>query len=825
MEAAAQQAAIASVPDSATAAAAPEYDAGAIRRFLLGGHYRTHWATPITVPVLNLQRFGGGLRPDKISGGFQTRSLRFKAARGREYVFRPVRKDSTRISEKLHNTIVGSILEDATAATHPAGAVLSEPLLAAAGVLHPHPKLVMMPDDPALGKFQREFAGRIGTIEEFPGNPDGRRGFADATHILDSEELLPLLNKDPKQPLDARAYLRARLVDMLINDWDRHPGQWKWGRGGSLGPAWQPIPRDRDRAFASFSGVFPTLARFVVSNATPFRGEPPNARGLVYNSLGMDRRLLAPLTRAEWDTVTADVMRRITDAVIDTAVARQPPEYQSLTPSLAAHLRLRRDGLRETASRFYQLVNQVADIHATDADDRARVELGDSSVRIELRGRSGGRPYFARNFRAGETSEVRLYLHGGDDRAVVTGKDEPGIPVRIVGGNGNNTLIDSSTSGLARLYENGKVNGVSYGPDTLFDRRPWIERYGKPVPSGRDFGAKFAPVMGLAIDRDLGLIPRVGFSFTSYGFLRRPYARRWLIEAEHATHAGHGRLRASVDQRMEDSRLHWELAAQMSDLEVLRFHGFGNNTPGGKEDFFEVNLRQWSVAPAIGYRIGTENNLTLGPVLKYSETHHTANTFLDAAQPYGAGDFGQVGAAVRFHVDERDDTTFPESGLRALVEAAVYPAMWDVQSTFGSLRAVGISYFKVPIPTHPVLAIRLGAKKVFGDFPYHEAAFLGGGSTVRNLTYQRYAGDAAVDATAELRFRLVHINFILPMDIGVFPLWEAGRVWMDGESPGGWHAAYGGGVWIGLPDPSRSISISVTDGDLNRMFVKAGLSF
>jgi hypothetical protein len=814
-------------PDSVVVAAEPRYGVGWLRRQFFGGHYRNLWKTPVKFPVLDLQHFGGGLQPDKVGGGLQTRTLRFTSPSG-DYTFRPLQKDSLAGAQKYRNTIIEAVMKDANAATHPAGAILSDPLFTAAGVLHPHPQLVVMPDDPALGKYQAEFAHLLGALEEYPTVPDHGTGFAGAAEIIDSDELLKLINKDPSQRIDARAFLRARLMDMLVNDWDRHAGQWKWARGGTLGSVWQPISRDRDRAFVSYSGILPSMARMMLSNATPFRGEPPRVKGLIYNSLDLDRRLLLPLEKAVWDSVAQELVRKVSNAVIDSAFARLPPQYQSLEPTLVPQLRLRRDGLPKTADDFFQVVNRVADIHATDAAELAQVRvMEDGSVRVALSSGSGA-PYFDRQFSISQTREVRVYLHGGDDRAVVSGAAARSPKVRVIGGAGNNVLIDSSSvSGhhAARLYDNGKVDAVEYGPDTLFNRRPWITRFGEKVAPGRDYGAKLAPVLALGSDRDVGLVPRIGISFTTFGFLRRPYARRLTLELEHSTRIGHSRLEASYDQQLEDSRIHWMVGAGVSDFEVIRFRGLGNNTPGGNNVFFEVNQRQWRLEPAIGIRISTKNDLSFGPVFKYSEMDAGTTTFVTTTQPYGSGNFGQAGIALRFHLDERDSTVFPTRGIRAEAEAAMYPAVWDVRSTFGSLRAVAMGYLRLPVPTHPVVAVRLGGQKVVGDFPFYEAAFLGGGTTIRNLHYQRYAGDTEVDGTVELRFRLANVHFILPLDVGVFPLAETGRVWSDGESPGGWHSAYGGGVWIGLPDPSKSISISVTNSDLSQMLLRAGLTF
>lgn len=87
----------------ATVVAGKRYDAGFFRRWILGDTYRDLWETPITVPVLDLQSYAGGIEPYKIGGGKQTKSLRFKNAAGYEYVFRLVDKEHT-IRRRVGNT-------------------------------------------------------------------------------------------------------------------------------------------------------------------------------------------------------------------------------------------------------------------------------------------------------------------------------------------------------------------------------------------------------------------------------------------------------------------------------------------------------------------------------------------------------------------------------------------------------------------------------------------------------------------------------------------------------------------------------------------------
>ena len=58
-------------------------------------------------------------------------------------------------------------------------------IMAAAGLLHNTPRLVVMPDDPALGEFRDDFKGLAGNIEEFT----GQAGFAGALTEIVSRQV------------------------------------------------------------------------------------------------------------------------------------------------------------------------------------------------------------------------------------------------------------------------------------------------------------------------------------------------------------------------------------------------------------------------------------------------------------------------------------------------------------------------------------------------------------------------------------------------------------------------------------------------------------
>jgi hypothetical protein len=814
----AQRAVVPVGADTVTVAIGAQYDFGAFRRFWVGGAYRDLWSTPIRIPVLNLGAFAGGLRPIRIGGGMQTVSLRFRGADGVEYVFRSIEKDHVGVRADWKGGIVESVAHDLTSNANPVGFLVASSILDAAGVLHAKPTLVVMPDDPSLGTFRAEFSGRVGEIEEVPAQQKGRSlGFANATRIIDSDSLRWLLDHDATQHVDASAFLAARLVDMLLNDWDRHPGQWKWAQlARRPDAAWEPIPRDRDKALISRSGMIAGVAGHLSQDLSliPFTDGYPSIESLESNSGQFDRRLLSGLASPAWDSVARALQRRITDQAIDGALGTIPVELRSRNPEFARKLRHRRDSLPELAARFYHAVAQVVDVHGTDASDRAAITYLDSD-HVEVTLRSGaGAAYYQRRFDARETREVRVYLHGGDDSAAVRGDVQHGIPVRIIGGNGTNVLIDSSVvagrRGAAQLYDAGAVSGVKYGVDTLFSRRPFVREGRALLEPKADVGTHIAPLIELALNHDYGIEPTFGLAARSYGFGTYPYASLVQLTGQYSFKLSRYRVGLFADKRLERSPVHFTGLAQVSQLDLVNFHGYGNQSPQTDTSYYVARQSQWLFRPAVAVTIAPNVELSLALTVQQSVTDTTRGHFVADSQPYGFGSngrFGEVGVQLGFNLDTRDRKQHARAGDVVDLTASYMPAAWDVTRPFESIAARFAHYLTFPIPTHPYLALSVGGKKDFGDAPIQDAAFVGGHGSIRTRDPQSLAGDASVYATAGLRIPVATFTLILPANAGLLATHDIGRVWVKGDSPGGWHSAFGAGFWIGVHDLTADVRL------------------
>jgi hypothetical protein len=177
------------------------------------------------------------------------------------------------------------------------------------------------------------------------------------------------------------------------------------------------------------------------------------------------------------------------------------------------------------------------------------------------------------------------------------------------------------------------------------------------------------------------------------------------------------------------------------------------------------------------------------------------------------------------HLDSRyvPDTLKPRFVLD--LTSSAYPGVWDVTKAYESTDAWAAAFFTLPVTKKPVLALRAGGKKLWGPFPYFDAAFLGGSETFRTEEKQRYAGDASLYGTTELRVPIAKFPFILPLDVGAIGFYDAGRVYVDGNSPGGWHTAAGGGLWVGYLNPGTNLNVLFTNNKQRRVTTNIGFVF
>jgi hypothetical protein len=315
---------------------------------------------------------------------------------------------------------------------------------------------------------------------------------------------------------------------------------------------------------------------------------------------------------------------------------------------------------------------------------------------------------------------------------------------------------------------------------------------------------------------------------TSYGFRKHPFATRHRLRAGFATGPKTYRVDYRGEFRRENSATYPEVLLRASGIDVINFHGFGNEiaAPADRE-FYRVTQDAFGIEPAMVFSLGTRSTLRVGPIFKYVFTDDRPGRFLATlGNLYGTDEFGEIGGGVTFRIDTRNRINAATSGVLFELGGKVYPAVWDVDSTFGEVHGLLTTYLSARAPLDPTLALRIGGRKLWGAYPYFEAAFIGDVSTVRLGRVNRYAGDASAYGSAELRLSLGQLQVVLPADVGVFGLADAGRVFLEGESSDEWHTAFGGGVWLAFLDRAYTLSLAAASSDeRTAIYLQAGFGF
>jgi hypothetical protein len=631
--------------------------------------------------------------------------------------------------------------------------------------------------------------------------------------------------------VDARAFLTARLFDVLIGDWDRHRDQWRWARfTDSVPHRWKPIPLDRDQAFAKYDGLLLTIARQTVFQLTNFQDEFPNPMAASWNGRDLDRRLLTGLTPNDWQEVAAQLRAALTDSVIQDAVAALPPEHRELIgPRLIDWIKARRDGIEGMAARYYRLLADVVDVTATDQADLAVVTRGADTVEVTVAPRqSPEEPWYRRRFASGETSDLRVFLRGGDDSVLVTGADG-GPTVRIIAGDGEDRMVDSASGGHNRFYDDSAAMDTTLGESSHVDRHPYV----LPPPKTptelppRDWGHRWQQMIWASYGPDLGFFIGGGITRTNYGFRKLPFSSRHRLRAGFAFGPQSYRVDYRGEFHRENSRVARVLLLRASGIDVDKFHGFGNEIAAPEdEEFYRVTQDAYSAAPILELPLGPHGTLSGGPFFKYVSTDNRPDRYLATVNPYGVGNFGEVGMGVMYRLDSRNRQHAASRGATFQLLGRVLPDWWDVSETFGDVAAEASVFLSPRFPLEPTLAFRAGGRKIWGKFPYFESAFIGDAETVRLGRSHRYAGDASAYGSAELRLRLGRVKLVVPTHVGVFGLADAGRVFLEGENSDTWHRSFGGGLWLAPIDRDYTISAAVAAGDERTgLYVQAGFAF
>lgn len=800
--------------------AGPEYKRSVRYQQLWGRNHRVEWTTPVRVPVLKLDTAFGGLIPYKTGGGNESKSLRLHSKSGKEYTLRSIRKSRTEvIPDNVKGTFLEDVVNDGVSMSHPYGAFAVGYMMDAAGIYHAWPRLVYLPQQKALDTFNAKYGNDLYLLEQkAEGDWHEADNLGNFRSFSNTEELLMKLQQSNTNRVDQRAYIKARLFDMLIGDWDRHEGNWSWGEvsvpGGIL---YKPVPRDRDQAFFYHDGLIidHVLGAAGLFYMQAYDSVVKNISNISYAARYMDRIFTNELTLEDWAHEAVALQKALTDEVIERSVSQLPREvYAVKGKELIAKIKARRNQLQAFAVHHYQKI--AVQVEVVGSKQREYFEVagnGDNKTvvsvyRLNDKGKNESKPYYQRTFNADETKDVRLFGIDGNDVYDVKNEVED-IDVRIIGGPGRDSIIQSKRK--VHIYDN-KYNAfevrsarMHLSSDTSIHK--WDYKWFKKDKNG--------------------FLPLIFYNNADriYAGLRyRMQKNRWRQEPfawsqEFGVHYSISQNAFSAfwkgDYPNVIGKWGFLYRAEYDFIRWTNFYGMGNETVSATSDinYYRMRSREWMVNAGLYKNFGRSSVQVTGfyqqvKSINDSERYYgkffSHNREVFETNPY-------AGLQLTYSYVNVDDSIVPVSGITVLANA-VYTNNFRQNEFFQRYNVHGQLY--IPLLDKVSLAMRFGGETivnddVLGSGQVYEHAIVGGPRTIRGFRRERFWGKTAVYNSNELRFITNFKSYLLAGKIGVFGFFDQGRVWMPGEKSNKLHYSYGPGIII---VPFNKYNISATYG-------------
>lgn len=793
-----------------------------------GKRYRELYGTEITLPVADLDTLYGGLTVEREAGGHQTVSLRVKDSIGRVYNIRRVRKDALRflqnvafknqpVENKLENTVAEDLMTDFYTAAHPYGFLVVPRLSQAADVYHTNPKIFYMPKQEALGKYNSVHGDDIYMIVERPEEIWlGYEYFGSPDHdIVGTDGMLERLRRDEKYILDEEAYVRARIFDMLIGDWDRHQNQWRWAEieDSDGNHIFKPIPRDRDQVFSNFDGAFFGTLRALTGFANQFAVYGDDIKDVEWfniAALGLDRSLLQNTGKEAWQRQAEFIKNNVTDEVIEEAFANLPEETRGeASEELMENVKGRRNNIVDIAMRYYDHLANLAIVTGTDKDDFIDVErLEDGNTRVTVtRNKDGERAENLSDkiYKSDETEEIWVYGLDDDDKVLVKGTGPENIFVRIIGGHNNDVYTVENGKNI-KIYDHKSLpNTVKKEGNAKFRFTDDYEINTYDKDKKTFSSGTILPEIGYNPDEGFNL----GLKFVKSinKFKRNPFTSQHTFEGDFNFATNGFALDYEAEFASIVGKYNLLLGANFTSPKFsTNFFGYGNETLNLEDelgmDYNRVGLSEIGVKAALVNKtpFGSFFGFTAsfeGIEVQEDEGRFITEGFMNSdPEFFGRKYFAGLDAMYRY--ESYDDRLNPTRGMLFELNLGAKINTANIDRQYGYFKPYMGFYNALTRNRKLVIKTRAEAHINIGqEFEFYQAAQLGAESGLRGYRLERYTGKSSFGTGADLRysFNTVKTSF-LPFQLGIFTGYDLGRVWLDGENSDVWHDSYGGGLWI-----------------------------
>ncbi len=825
-----------------------ETDKSGIYKWFWGDHYRKIYSKDIEAPVLMLEDLPDNVRAITSGGGNQSRTLRLIDDNEHEYSLRELRKSALRfiqssvaehyVMEYMRNTVAEDVVQDYYTTAHPYAPFATAPLMDAINIPHATPKIYYVPKQKELGRFNETYGDKLYMLEEHVGDENKDfEAFGSPEDIISTSDILLELQEDKDVRIDEAAYIKARLFDMLVGDWDRHADQWRWALhtqddGAKL---YKPIPRDRDNAFPKYDGVFPAILKLaapISRNMQSYTKENPSTKWLNHAGYYLDKSFINSADWNTWKTQAEYIQNNLTDEVIDNAFASLLEDTQDESIAVIREtMKKRRDKLVAMAQDYYDYFKKHEIVVATAKDNTVEITREDNGI-TSIIIKEDETVILSNQYDRDLTSEIWIYTLDGDDTITVTGDGDDLINLKIFGGE-ENDIYNFENSRKTKIYDykSKKNTFQNVGSKRLTDSYE-INNYN---PQTRKYTTNVV-LPSLGFDPDSGFNAGIANTFTTYGLLRNPFTTEHTIAANY--YAATQGLEFKYRGEFAHVFYNWNFVLDTrytTGNYATNFFGIGNETMYDNDidmDFNRVKVKQWHIAPSFVYKKHQDFTSYIKASVESYEVDDTDNGFTQQFfaptndvfenQLYLGGEVG-----IEYN-NKRTMMSLPRRGF-ALGLVAGHKRSLDSEfdNEFSYVKPMVSFVYAIHESGAATLATRAGAHFNIGeDYEFYHAAMLGGNQSLRGFRNDRFQGQTSFYHSTDLRVGIAQFRTgFVPLRLGVTAGFDYGRVWANDDSSEQWHNSYGGSVFI---NGFKSITANIgyyTSSEDSRLIVSAGFRF
>ena len=792
-------------------------------RFLFGQHYRNYYSLPIKAKTATLDTLFGGVKPVREGGGHQSNSLRLVDASGKEYVMRALKKSTSRflqavlfkdqyLSNQFDDTYAEDFLLDFYTTAHPYTPLAVGNLADKIGVSHTNPLLYYIPKEPILKTFNYSFGDELYLVEERPtDNQKDAKNFGKPLDIISTDDVLKNLHKDEKYSIDESEYIKARLFDMLIGDWDRHSDQWRWGEYKENGKViYKPIPRDRDQAFTKYDGALLSLLMKMpaLRHQQTFKEDIKNVKWFNREPYPLDIALLKTADENEWIKQAQYIQDHLSDTEIDAAFVNLPKEVQDQTIEDIKHkLKIRKTKLQNYAKEYYSVLQKTVLIVGTDKKDKFVINntsKNNTEIAVYRLKKSGEEWQYTKNFNSKKTKNIWIYGLDDDDEFEVKGNTKSGIKIKLIGGQNKDSYTVENGKGIKVYDFKSKPNQFTLDSKTKMlltdEYEPNLYNYEKVKYNS------FAGYPNAGFNPDDGLKLGIVANYTVNKFKLNPYTQKHVLKANYLF-ATSG-YEFTYNGYFPKSLGKWDIemhANFTSPNFTINYFGYGNETINDDEsngmDYNRVRLQTLKASPSIK-KVGRQGSeINFSAVYEKLRVEGTIDRFINLPEivnPTVFDGLQYVGATVKYSFENYDLPSLPTMGFGFSVAGSWKMNLEETKTNFPTLETKINFNHKIDPKGLLVLATMIKSKILFNNnFEFYQGATLGGDYDLRGFRNERFLGKSSFYQSTDLRLNIGKIKKgILPMTYGILGGFDYGRVWLDNENSQKWHQSVGGGIWI-----------------------------